>query len=158
MGFHLFLALVVVGAAAHIARLSARTADRVGETILIWVLVGYCGVPMLGYMAYGLVHPHRLAEMAGFEPGSPFQTFTTWALLGMGLAATLAVRYRGVYLVGPALAWAVFFGGATWIHIGDFGGVGAMSHGALLTIFSTHGLISVLLLGGLWTSGAWRKG
>lgn len=158
MGFHLFLALVVVGAAAHIARLSARTADRVGETLLVWVLVGYCGLPMLGFMAFGLVHPHELAEMAGFEPSSPFQSFTTWALLGMGLAATLAFRYRGAYLLGPALAWAVFFVGATGIHIGEYGGVAAMSQGALLTIVSTHGLISVLLLGGLWASGVWRKG
>lgn len=157
MGFHLFLALVVVGAATHIARLSARTADRVGETLLVWVLVGYCGLPMLAFMGLGLVHPDELATMAGFQPGPPFQTFTTWALLGMGVAATLAFRYRGSYLVGPALAWAVFFLGATGIHIEEHGGLGAVSHGTLLVVFSTHGLISVLLLGGLWASGVWRE-
>lgn len=158
MSFHLFLALVVVGAAVQIARMSARSSDRIGEVILVWVLVGYCGIPMIGFMGYGLMHPAEMAHLTGFEEGSPFQIFITWALLGMGVSATAAFRYRGTYLMGPALAWAIFFVGATTIHFGQYGADGTLTHGAMLMIFATHGLISVLLLGSLWASGVWKAG
>lgn len=157
MSFHLFLALVVLGAAVQIARMSTRSTDRVGETVLVWVLVGYCGLPMIGFMGFGLMHPTEMAQLTGFESGSPFQIFTTWALMGMGVAATAALRYRGSYLVGPALAWAVFFIGATSIHFGQFRADGTLTHGSMLLIFATHGLISVLLLGSLAMSGVWRR-
>lgn len=156
MYFHLVLVLVLAAAGLHVARLSSRSSERVGETILIWVLVGYCGIPMIGFMGFGLMHPHELAELTGFDPGSPFQIFTTWALLGMGVAAALAFRFRGSYLMGPALAWAIFFLGATSIHLGQLGADDALSHTNMLLVFATHGLISVILLGALWASGVWR--
>ena len=156
MLFHAALFLVLVGAAIHVSRLSTRTSRSAGETVLVWVLVGYCGIPMIGFMGFGLMHPHELAEITGFPPGSPFQTFTTWALLGMGLASTLSWRYRGAYLIGPALAWSVFFLGATAIHMDQFSAQGDVSHASLLLIFATHGLISVILLVALWLSGVCR--
>lgn len=157
MGFHLILVLVLLAAAVQIARRSIRSVDGIGETVLVWVLVGYCGVPMIGFMIFGLVHPNELAEMTGFAPGSPFQTFAAWALLGMASAATLALRFRGSYLMGPALAWAVFFLGATAIHLRQYASAGALSHGMLAMILATHGLVSVILLSALWASGVWRK-
>lgn len=157
MSFHLVLALVLIGATVQIVRASTRSSHRIGETILVWVLVGYCGIPMIGFMAFGLMHPGAMAGITGFEPGSPFQTFITWALLGMGVAATAALRFRGTYLIGPALAWAIFFIGATSIHLGQYDADGTLTHGSLLMIFVTHGLISVLLLGSLWASGVWKE-
>lgn len=59
--------------------------------------------------------------------------------------------------MGPAVLWAVFFAGATLAHVSAEGGVAQMGHGGLLVIFAAHGLISVLLVGGLWASGVWRK-
>lgn len=156
MSFHLVLFLVLVAAGVHIARLSTRSTQRIGETILIWVLVGYCGIPMIGFMGFGLMHPSDLAALTGFPAGSPFQTFTTWALLGMGVVAALGLRYRGAYLIGPAVAWAVFFIGASAIHVEQFRATGALTHSSLLLILVTHGLISVILLGSLWASGVWR--
>lgn len=158
MSFHLVLVFVLVAAGVHVARLSSRSTERVGETILIWVLVGYCGIPMIGFMGFGLMHPHELAELTGFDPGSPFQTFTSWALLGMGVAAALAFRFRGTYLIGPALAWAIFFVGATSIHLAQFRTDDALTHTNMLLILATHGLISLILLGALWASGVWRLG
>ena len=84
MLFHSALFLVLAGAAIHISRLATRTTQTAGETVLLWVLVGYCGIPMVGFMTFGLVHPLELAALTGFEAGSPFQTFTVWALLGLG--------------------------------------------------------------------------
>ena len=158
MLFHAALFLVLVGAAIHVARLSTRTRQSVGETVLLWVLVGYCGLPMIGFMAFGLMRPEDLAGLTGFEAGSPFQTFTVWALLGMGVAATLGFWHRGSYLIGPALAWSVFFFGATSIHLEQFSAAGHLTHSQMLLIFATHGLISVILLAALWSSGLLRPG
>ena len=158
MFFHLVLLFVLVAATVHVVRLEARTAASVGETVVRWVLVGYCGVPMAAFMVFGLVHPDEVARLTGFEPGSPFQTFITWALLGMSVAATLALRYRGSYLVGPSVAWAVFFAGATVVHLRQYGDAGVLDAGLMLIIFATHGLVSVLLIGGLGASGVWRRG
>lgn len=124
--------------------------------ILVWVLVGYCGVPMIGFIGYGILNPAELARITGFPPGSPFQTFTSWALLGIALASMLALRFRGTYLIGPAIAWAVFFVGATAIHFGQYGHAGALTHTNMLLILATHGLISVIILAGLGMSGVWR--
>ena len=157
MSFHLILFGVLIGAGVHVARLSARSTQSVGETVLVWLLVGYCGIPMIGFMGFGLMHPHDLANVTGFEPGSSFQTFLTWALLGMAVAATLSLRFRGVYLIGPALAWSVFFIGATAIHFEQYAEAGGLDPSAVLMILATHGLISAILLGALWASGVWRS-
>jgi len=155
--FHLALFIVLAGAAVQVLRTTDRTTEKAGEAVLRWVLVGYCGVPMIGFMIFGLLRPDRMAQVTGFAAGSPFQTFTTWALLGMGVAAAFAARQRGVYLIGPALAWAVFFVGATSIHLRQYTAAGSLTHGAMLTIFATHGLISVVLVGALLMSKAWRS-
>jgi hypothetical protein len=126
------------------------------EEQIFWVLVGYCGLPMIGFMVFGLLRPRELAAVTGFPFGSPFQDFTVWALLGMGVAATLGIRWTGPYLVGPAIAWAIFFVGATTIHFGQFSETDSLTHGAMLVILGTHGLISAVLLVALWTSQAWR--
>ncbi len=161
MLFHLALFVALAGAGLHIFRLSSRGTAKVGEVILLWVLVGYCGVPMMGFVGYGILYPDELARITGFPPDSPFQTFTTWALLGMALASTLSLRFRGTYLIGPAIAWAVFFVGATAIHLSQSGHAGAghagaLTHSNMLMILATHGLISVILLVSLGMSGVWR--
>ena len=73
MSFHLILLLILIAAAIHILRLPARSTARAGEIILVWLLVGYCGVPMMGFMGFGLMHPAEIAHLTGFPPGSPFQ-------------------------------------------------------------------------------------
>ncbi|MEZ4417192.1 MAG: DUF6790 family protein [Gemmatimonadota bacterium] len=156
--FHLALLVVLAGAVIHVLRLSNRTSSAAGEAVLRWVLVGYCGIPMVLFMGYALVHPAEASQAVGMPAGSPYQTFAVWALIGMGIAATLALRIRGAYLVGPAIAWSVFFLGATAIHMQQLRSEGGLTHGMALLIFATHGLISVVLLGALWASGLLRGG
>ena len=101
--------------------------------------------------------PDQAAAMFGFPAGSPFQTFFGFAYLGMSLLSILALWYRGSYLLGPALMWYVFFAGATSIHLKDLGGKGTLTHGSMIEVFLTHGLISVLVAGALLASGPWRQ-
>lgn len=154
--FLIILALVLVGAAVHVAVLGGdRSRERVGELVLRWTLVGYCGLPMLVVAGMLLVHPHETAEAFSFPPDNPIAVFFGWAYLGMALSAALSIRFRGPYLVAPALIWAIFFLGATFVHLGE--GHGGGTHAGALAIVATHGLISAILLGALAVSGAWRR-
>ncbi len=154
--FHILIEALIVSAALHIALMKERTTRRAGEVALLYLLVGYCGVPMLAFAVMSLVHPHHVAVSLGFPADNPFQVFASVAMLAMAVPSVMALRYRGSFLVGPAVTWAVFFAGATFIHSGDFVSHGSLTHGSLVMIFATHGLISVLLAAALIASGAWR--
>lgn len=151
--FLFLLAASLVAVGIHAALLKERTARRIGEIGLLYILIGYCGVAMVASAIGSLVDPDRFARMHGFQPGSPFQDFAAVALLAMAILSLLALWYRGTYLVAPAVCWAVFFLGATWIHAHQ----GEPTHGDLLAIFVTHGLISVLLIVALLMSGVWKE-
>ena len=153
----MFVFLIVgllVGAAIQLGVQGAWSRRRVGEVGLLWVLVGYCGVSMLLHSAESLLLPALVADWHGFPAGGIWQAFTTVALLGMAVSAVLAIWYRGAYLIGPSLTWAVYFGGATVIHLQDEAAKGPLTTGAVAGIFVTHGLIALLLLVFLAMSGA----
>lgn len=151
MGHYLLLG-VALAAGVHIALLNDRTSERVGEILLLYLLVGYCGGPGIVFSTISLVNGPLVAETLGFPAANPFQQFLGFAYLGMSLIAVLALRYRGTYLIAPAVLWAIFFGGATFVHTSDFSAQGALGHGSLLAIFMSHGLISVLILAALWVA------
>jgi hypothetical protein len=147
--FVYLLVLLLLAATAHAASLRERTRGRVAEIVLLYLLVGYCGVPMLGVSIWLLVSPERAASSFGFSATQPLLGFFGWAYLGMSLLSLLALRYRGTYLVAPVVAWTVYLGGATLVHLQE-------SHGRALEIFASHGLIAVLLVGASVATGAWR--
>jgi hypothetical protein len=154
--FQLLLFAVVLAAAIHFARSTPRTTERAGTLLLLWVLVGYCGLPMVAVSVVNLASPEFAARLLGFPTGSPFQHFFGWAYLGMSLVATLAAFYRGAFLIGPAVVWAVFFAGATWVHLSDMSGREALTHGGVVAVFLAHGFVSLVLVGGLLASGVLR--
>lgn len=155
--FTLLLVVLVVAAVVHLVRSPHPSRERGGRLLLLYLLVGYCGVPMVVVAGAVLLAPARAAEVLGFPPDNPFQAFLGWAYLGMALTASLGLLYRDRFLVGPAIGWAVFFTGATVIHLRDYAARGALTHGGLLEIVLAHGLVSVLLVGGLVTSGLLRR-
>jgi len=154
---YLLLALVVAWS-IHVARMKDRTLRRAGEVGLLYILVGYCGIPLLAVSIWSLAWPDRAAAILGFPAGNPFQDFMGYALLGMSVLAVLVLRYRGTFLIGPAICWAVFFAGATAVHFNDFGEKGVLTHGSMLHVFASHGLISLLLAAALIASGLLKKG
>ena len=155
MFLHLLIVLLIA-AAVHAVRLKERTRERVGEVALLWLLIGYCGVPMVAMSVASLLQPDRMAEMLGLPAGSPFQAFVSVALLGLAVAALLAGIYRGTALVAATAAWAVYWTGATWIHVQDYGGLGAIDAHAFLHAFVSHGLVAILLVAALVASGRLR--
>lgn len=147
--FVYLVALLLLAAAAHAAVLPERTTGRVAEIVLLYLLVGYCGVPMLAVSLWVLVSPAHAAAGFGFTADGPLLAFFGWAYLGMSMLSLLALRYRGAFLVAPVVVWGVYLGGATAVHLRG-------SPGRALEVFASHGLIAVLLVAALLVSGAWR--
>jgi hypothetical protein len=147
--FVYLLALLLLAATVHAAVLPERTTRRVAEIGLLYLLVGYCGVPMLAVSLWVLISPDHAAAGFGFPAGGPLLAFFGWAYLGMSLLSLLALRFRDAFLVAPVVVWAVYLGGATAVHLRE-------SHGRVLEILASHGLIAALLVVALLASGAWR--
>lgn len=147
--FVYLLALLLLAATVHAALLPTRTTSRVAEIGLLYLLVGYCGVPMLAASLWVLINPGHAAAGFGFTAGGPLLAFFGWAYLGMSLLSLLALRYRGAFLVAPVVVWAVYLGGATAVHMQE-------SPRRTLEIFASHGLVAALLAVALLASGAWK--
>jgi len=148
--FVYLLAILLVGAAVHIARMRDRSVARGAEVTLLYLLVGYCGIPMLAVSLWVLLSPEDAARGFGFQAAGPVLGFFGYAYLGMSLLSILALRYRQTFLIAPVVAWAIYLGGATAVHL-------QASEGHGFEIFLSHGLIGVLLVVTLVLSGAWRR-
>jgi hypothetical protein len=152
MSFFLLLLALLVATSVHALVTKQRAIRGIAQLALLYLLVGYCGIPMLAVSVWFLVNPAQASAMFGFSPG-PVLTFFGYAYLGMSLISVLALRYRGRFLIAPAVCWAVYLGGATLVHFHEnVGGAGHM-HGGALEIFASHGLIAVLLVICLLASG-----
>ncbi|MBW3533709.1 MAG: hypothetical protein KY453_00610, partial [Gemmatimonadetes bacterium] len=81
--FFALLMATLVGALVHYrfgpAPAGGRTRGRLGELLLVWVLVGYCGIPMVGVAAGALVWPEPTAAMLNLPTGGVFQAFMAGA-------------------------------------------------------------------------------
>lgn len=152
--FVLVLLIVLLAACARIALSKPRSVKRAGEIVLLYLVVGYCGIPMLPISIWCLAKPDALASAFGFPAGNPFQLFFGFAYLGMSILSLMSLVYRRSFLIAPAICWAVFFAGATYIHLKD---VTNVSHGGMIEIFLSHGFISLLLIIALLASGLLKE-
>ena len=154
--FVFLLAIVLAAAAAHAALSRPRSRKRAAELFLLYLLAGYCGVPMLAVSLWAILSPDRVAAAFGFASG-PLIGFFGWAFLGMSLSALLALRFRGPYLLAPVVVWSVYLGGATFVHLGAADQMGGLhGHASFVDIFAAHGLIALLLVIAYALSEAWR--
>jgi len=155
--FLILLVVVLLAAGIHAAQARERTTQHVARIFLLYLLVGYCGVPMLIFVGWALMSPEAAAAHLGFPAGNPFQEFAGLAILSLALLSVLALRYRRTFLIAPAIGWAVFFFGATLIHLKDFHHKAALTHFSAVHIFATHGLIALLLTAALLGSGLLKE-
>jgi len=144
-------ALAVAGF-VHGALVRSPVVKRV-ELALVYLLAGYFGLVMLVVGIFCLAVPERAAAMLGAEAGNPFELFVGWAFCGMALAALLAVRLRGVYLVGPIVAWSVDFFGAVQVHWVEYSAAGRLTPRFAAFIVLEHAgppLLAIALGWWLW--------
>jgi hypothetical protein len=154
--FVFLLVIVLAAAAVHAALSRPRSRARAAGLFLVYLLAGYCGLPMLCISLWAILRPESVAAAFGF-PAGPLIGFFGWAYLGMSLSALLALRFRGIYLLAPVVVWSVYLGGATFVHMGAAGPMaGGHAQAAFLDIFAAHGLIGLLLVVAFALSEEWR--
>ena len=143
----IFLAGLLVAGVIH-ARLMHKTTAQTLELVLVYLLAGYCGVGQIAMAAGALVMPDHIAEHMGMPPGNPIMVWTAFLLLGMGVIGTMTIWLRGNFLVGPIVAWTIFWAGATYAHINAEAVAGhPVTPTDFAWNFAAHGFIAVLLIG-----------
>jgi hypothetical protein len=156
MGLPLIVVLLIA-AVVHARLRYPATPGAMAEMLLIYVLVGYCGVQEIVMGAAILLTGGRVLLHFGFQPGQPTFVWDSFLLFGGGITSILAIWKRDSYLLAPVLMWSVFFAGATYAHVQL-----NMANGfpptweSTVGIFATHGLISILLISFYWASQKYR--
>ncbi len=147
MGLPLIV-ILLIAAVVHARMRYPATAGAMAEMLLVYVLVGYCGVQETVMGAAILLTGGRVLFHFGFQPGSqPTFVWDSFLLFGGGTISILAIWKRDSYLLAPVLMWSVFFAGATYAHIQLNRANGyPPTWVSTAGIFATHGLISVLLI------------
>jgi hypothetical protein len=121
---------------------------RTSELVLVYVLVGYCGVMQVFIGSAMFVVPDRVAALVGVPVGNPIEIWTAALVLGAGIVATLTVRLRGDYLIAPVVIWAIFFLAASYAHLQvDVVHGRTASAGRIAWLLATHALVSLVLVG-----------
>jgi hypothetical protein len=156
MGLPLIFVLLIA-AVVHARVRYPGTPGAMAEMLLVYVLVGYCGVQQIVMGAAILLTGGRVLVHFGFHPGQPTFVWDSFLLLGGGIISILAIWKRDSYLLAPVLMWSVFFAGATYAHIQLNNANGfPPTWESTAAIFATHGLISILLISFYLASQGYR--
>ena len=131
MIFHLTSAAALLGAAIHLwrEREGGLGAPRIVEICLLYLLCVKWG---FGGVITSLPHiltPDPIAELIGWDPGSPFQVELGFASLGSALVGILCIWFRGWFWLAPIVARSVFLLGAAYVHLEDIRVHGNLSAG-----------------------------
>ena len=149
----IFLLAVLGVASLHALITKTRTSQRWIELLLVYLLVGYCGLFVFGVSIFGLVDGEQLAKTFGFSTGGPFLQFLCFSFLGMATIAIFSIWFRGQYLIAPTVCWSIFWLGATYVHLANaFTAKGYITFHFVLFVFFSHGIVALLLLGLLLAS------
>jgi hypothetical protein len=153
----LLIVVLLIAAVVHARIRYPATPGAMAEMLLVYVLVGYCGVQQIVMAAAILLTGGRVLVHFGFQPGQPTFVWDSFLLFGGGITSILAIWKRDSYLLAPVLMWSVFFAGATFAHIQLNRANGyPPTWESTAGIFATHGLISVLLISFYLASQGYR--
>ena len=102
------LILALLGAAIHIIFLKNKSAGKIAEVILLYLLFVAVG---LGTFLAGLMHVFNgpaTAKLIGWEPGSPFQAEVGYADIAFGLLGIFCLFIRGNFWLATIVANSAF--------------------------------------------------
>ena len=146
--FMLTLALLAI--IIHVALMKQRTAKKIVEVTLLYLLVIVVGA---GALISGFMHVFNgpaTAKMIGWAPGSPFQYEVGVADMAFGLIAVLCIFFRGSFWLAAILANSFFLLGCMAGHLrsmAEAGNLAAYNIGPNIIIMD---LIIPLVLIGLY--------
>ncbi|MBA4377044.1 MAG: hypothetical protein C0401_12855 [Anaerolinea sp.] len=113
--FMLTVALLAI--IIHVALMKQRSAKRIIEITLLYLLVISVGV---GALIAGFMHVFNgpaTAKMIGWQPGSPFQYEVGVADMAFGLIGVLCLFFRDSFWLAAIIANGVFLIGCMIGHI-----------------------------------------
>jgi hypothetical protein len=134
----------------HVALMKQRSAKKIVEVTLLYLLVISVGV---GALISGFMHVFNgpaTAKMIGWQPGSPFQYEVGVADMAFGLICVLCILFRGPFWLAAIIANSFFLFGCMIGHIrslAESGNLAAYNIGPNIIIAD---LILPLLLIGLY--------
>jgi hypothetical protein len=111
------LTLTLIAIIVHVALMKQRSAKKVVEVTLLYLLVITVGA---GALLSGFMHVFNgpaTAGMIGWAPGSPFQYEVGVADMAFGLIAVLCLFVRGSFWLAAILANSFFLLGCMAGHI-----------------------------------------
>ena len=131
MIFHVIFGLSLLAAALHlcVTRGHGISRNRVVEVVLLYQLCIQWGFGAALTSVPHILTPDAIAELVGWEPGSPFQLELGFASLGTSILGILCIWFRGWFWLSPIVSRSVFLLGAAGIHIRDILETGNMSPG-----------------------------
>ena len=132
MIFHVIFILSFVAAGIHlfVYRDRGLTRARVVEALLLYLLCVQWGFGAALTSIPHILTPDPIAEMIGWETGSPFQLELGFASLGTSMLGILSIWFRGWFWLAPIVSRSVFLLGAAGIHIQDIVENGNLSPGS----------------------------
>jgi hypothetical protein len=118
MQFAFFFVLSLIVAAIHLSRdKRPRTASRIAEVLLLWLLVINVGIGgVFGFIGH-TVFADRAAASIGWPAGNPFQTEVGIANLAFGVVGILCYWFRDHFWLATVIMSSVFQLGAAVGHI-----------------------------------------
>lgn len=120
MIWFLYLASALVAITVHLRwDTEPRSASRVVEVTLFYLLVIFAGI---GGLMGAVIHTFFAKEIAlgiGWQPGSPFQFEVAMANLAFGVLGIMSIWNRKGFRTATGVGLAVFFLGCAYGHFKD---------------------------------------
>lgn len=113
----IFFGLAVFFSLIHLSRIKKRNNSSTIEAILLWLIVWCIGIQGIFAAVFQIWMPDMIAKEIGWGTGSPFEFEVAVGNLGMGVAALLALVWKGKYWLGPLITYLIFIYGAAYGHI-----------------------------------------
>lgn len=112
-----FLAVSIMAMAVHTLLMKERSAKKVVEIILLYLLVINFGLGSLFAGAFHVFDGPATARMIGWAPGSPFQYEVGIADMAFGLICFLCLFIRGSFWLAAIIANSFFLFGCMIGHL-----------------------------------------
>jgi Family of unknown function (DUF6790) len=94
-----------------------RSAERVIEIALLYLLVIGAGVSGIIAFVGHAFYADATARSIGWQPGSPFQFEIAFANLSLGVLGLMCIRVRGPFWLATGLATSILFLGCNYGHL-----------------------------------------
>lgn len=117
--FLFLLSIAVIAIIIHLLLMKQRTAKKVMEVILLYLLVITFGLGSLISGAFHVFNGPATAKMIGWPPGSPFQYEVGVADMALGLICFLCLFIRGSFWLAAIIANSFFLLGCMIGHVRD---------------------------------------